>query len=85
MKSSGYTNYSAVLIHSSLVDESAKPAISEVDDEILTCILLSQYIYQSVKGDQGSEMRKPRRTFIGSALSDVSIIQRFFFARVTAT
>ena len=40
---SGYTNYSPVLIHSLLLDGTAKLGISEVDDEILICFLLSQY------------------------------------------
>jgi hypothetical protein len=51
MGSGGHTNYSAVLIHSSFVDEAAKLAISEVDDEILICSLLCQYTYAT------SEMR----------------------------
>ena len=71
-----------VLDHSWGVDAAAKCGISIVDGHISIWSLLLQYTYTKSKKNQD---RRTLGTFIGSADSELSTIQRFFRARVIAT
>ena len=77
------THVFPVFVHSSEVDETAKCGISLVDDHIWIWSLLLQYT--CTRGEKLFESAPISGTFIGSADSEPSTIQRLFRARVTAT
>ena len=77
------TDVFPVFDHSSGEDETAKRGISSVDDQILIWSLLLQYIY--AKSEENFGITRFSGTFIGSADSELSTIQRLFRARVIAT
>jgi len=77
------TDVFPVFDHSSGVDATAKRGISSVDDQTSIWPLLFQYT--CTRSEKPFEVTPFSGTFIGSADSELSTIQRLFRARVIAT
>lgn len=77
------TDVFPVFDHSSGVDATAKCGTSSVDDQTSIWPLLLQYT--CTMGEQIHKVTVLSDTFIGSADSELSTIQRLFRARVIAT
>ena len=77
------TDVFPVFDHSSGVEATAKRGTSSVDDQTSIWPLLLQYTY--ARSENISGITTFLDTFIGSADSELSTIQRLFRARVVAT